>query len=74
MPELIAKTYLKHPRELAPGERFTVSDKAARVLKMIGKAEDAPTEQRSDGGELPLQQESKRKGGRYSRRDLRAQD
>lgn len=68
MPELIAKTHLKHPRALLPGERFTVSDKAARTLKLLGKAEDAPPEGEAD------KQESKRKGGRYGRRDLRAQD
>lgn len=67
MPELIAKTRLKHPRELAPGDRFACSDKAARVLKRLGKAEDAPADE-------PAGDAGKRKGGRYSRRDLRAQD
>lgn len=41
MPELIAVQPLKYPRPIAVGEKFTVDERAARVLKMAGKARDA---------------------------------
>lgn len=77
MPELIAVKPLKYPRPLAAGDRFTVNESAARVLKMAGKARDAggyaarTMEAEPQQSDDPLQP-GRRK--RYQRRDMLAQD
>lgn len=77
MPELIAIKPLKYPRPLAAGDRFSVSESAARVLKIAGKARDAGTyalRTMEAAAEQPdeMQQSGRRK--RYQRRDMLAQE
>lgn len=67
--QLIAKTDIKYPPTKA-GERFETSERAARALKLAGKAMDVSAGE----GELPLQQQRKRGSGNYKRRDMRAED
>jgi hypothetical protein len=55
MPEMIALKPLKYPHAIAVGDRFTVTEKTARVLKLRKAAKDAEAE------------EPKR---RYRRRDM----
>lgn len=85
MPDLIAVKPLKYPRPIAVGERFTVDDRAARVLRMSGRARDvAASEYAKAASEYatrnvaPVQSEdepgSPRRQRRYQRRDMLAQD
>lgn len=78
MPELIAVQPLKYPRPIAVGEKFTVDARAARVLKMAGKARDAASGDyatRSVAASQPEDGEgSTRQRRRYQRRDMLAQD
>ena len=75
MPELIAIKPLKYPRPLAAGDRFSVSESAARVLKIAGKARDADTyaPRTMEAAEQADEQQSGRRR-RYQRRDLLAQE
>lgn len=75
MPELIAVKPLKYPRPLAIGERFTVSESAARVLKIGGKARDAGTyaPRTMDAAEQADEAQPGRRK-RYQRRDMLAQE
>ena len=76
MPELIAVKPLKYPRPLAAGDRFTVNESAARVLKIAGKARDAgtyaPRTMEAAAEQADEQQSGRRR--RYQRRDLLAQE
>lgn len=76
MPELIAIKPLKYPRPLAAGDFFSVSESAARVLKIAGKARDSDSyatrtvEAAAERSDEP--QSGRRR--RYQRRDLLAQE
>lgn len=76
MPELIAVQPLKYPRPIAVGEKFTVDERAARVLKMAGKARDAAAAgyaTRNVSAAQPEEEpESPRQRRRYQRRDMLA--
>lgn len=76
MPELIAVKPLKYPRPLAAGDRFGVSESAARVLKIAGKARDADA-YAPRTMEAAVEQPDEMQPGRrrrYQRRDLLAQE
>jgi len=79
MPELIAIKPLKYPHAIAVGERFMVTDSAARVLKMSGKARDAnvggyATRQIDAEQSDDVPQVAPRQKRKYQRRDMLAQD
>jgi hypothetical protein len=68
--DMIAKKEFRYDgKALKPGQRFKASDRAARIFRGVGKAEDAPArtprKQAAAGTDL-LQ------GGQYNRADLRA--
>jgi len=73
---LIAKKSMIYAgRSLEPGDEFEAgSESDARILKAIGKAEDAPADAVID--EPAAEQEAKpaRKTGHYKRRDMKAED
>lgn len=79
MPELIAVMPLKYPHPIAVGERFTVDDSAARVLKMAGKARDASAAggyatRKMDGEQSDDLLQPPRQKRKYQRRDMVSQD
>lgn len=73
-------------RDLKPGDPFeSASDEDARILKGVGKAADAQAEKsaaldtramksEASGDLLNSQPAGKKRGGRYQRSDMRAQD
>lgn len=78
--DMIAKKQFRYNgRALEPGDRFQASDRAARIFRGTHKAEEAPSlpDQRApEAAEVMPESpapERRRRGGRYSRSDMRAQ-
>lgn len=86
MPKLVAKVAFTYAnRSLQPGDAFEASDKDARVLRLINRAEDAgapapaakapPAVEQLDLNQSGTEQsgsDEPKRGRRYQRRDMTA--
>lgn len=79
--KLRAKTEFSYAnRLLSPGDEFDASDRDARVLMAVGRAEAAPEHKtralKAETADEPKKAASKagKRSGAYNRRDMKAKD